>query len=116
MSDPAKVVFNLVVRLASVVFLATLVVGLVAGANPVIAAFRSMGAFLAFTCLGWAGAHLFSVPDAAEGTTVTDPDMASPMPAASSAHQALPGANPVEAARGGPAASGQKAQPPLTAQ
>jgi len=103
MSEPAKVVFNLVVRVASVVFLATLLIGLVAGANPVIAASRSMGAFVAFTLLGWAGAQLLSVP-AAEGATAASPESATPGPPASAPNPASPGGGPAEAAQGGPAA------------
>jgi hypothetical protein len=111
MNEPAKVLLGLVVRLAWLVFLVILIIGLLSGANPVIAAVRSMAAFVAFALLGWAAARVFTLP--AEGSAA-GADSASPEPPASRSQAPVPGNGPAEAARGAGVPSSQRAQPHST--
>ncbi|MEW5956488.1 MAG: hypothetical protein AB1801_02105 [Chloroflexota bacterium] len=56
-------VFNLVLKLAVVVFLSILAVGLLAGVNPLTALLRSSSAFAAFVVLGWVASLTWSAPE-----------------------------------------------------
>jgi hypothetical protein len=58
---PSAWVFNLALRLAILVCLGTLIVGLVVGVGPLTALMRSGIAFLAFVVLGWVSSVLFDV-------------------------------------------------------
>ena len=59
---PSQWVFDLVIQLALIVCLATLAVGLTAGASPLVALLRSGVAFVAIVLVGWALSLVFDVP------------------------------------------------------
>ena len=59
-------VFNLVLKLAVIVFLSTLALGLLVGVNPLTALLRSGTAFMSFAVLGWATSLAWSVPELEE--------------------------------------------------
>ena len=65
---PSAWVFNMALRLAILVCLGTLIVGLMIGVGPLTALLRSGVAFLAFVVLGWVSSVLFDVapPEEAE--------------------------------------------------
>ncbi len=58
MSDTAKLILSVLIRVALLVGLLTLIVGLLAGVNPVIAVARSVASFVAFAGLSLLTAHL----------------------------------------------------------
>jgi hypothetical protein len=59
-------VFNLVLRLAVIVFLGTLALGLIAGVEPLTTLLRSSTAFAAFVVLGWATSLVWAETQAGE--------------------------------------------------
>jgi hypothetical protein len=60
--EPAWV-FNLVLKMAVVVFLSTLAIGLAVGVSPLTALLRSGAAFGVFAMLAWAASLAWAVPE-----------------------------------------------------
>lgn len=56
-------VFNLILKLAVIVCLGTLALGLIVGVAPLIALLRSSAAFFTFALLGWATALVWQTPE-----------------------------------------------------
>jgi hypothetical protein len=65
-------IYNLLLRLAVVVFLGTLALGLILGVAPLTASLRSGVAFITFAILAWAAAHLWKVPTPEETPADTE--------------------------------------------
>lgn len=59
--EPAWI-FNLVLKMAVVIFLSTLAIGLVAGVTPLTALMRSSAAFGVFAMLAWAVSLTWDIP------------------------------------------------------
>jgi len=59
-------VFNLILRLAVIVFLGTLALGLIVGVGPLTTLLRSGTAFAAFVVLGWATSLVWAETQAQE--------------------------------------------------
>lgn len=55
-------IFNFALRLAVMVGLGTLAIGLVMGADPLVALMRSSVAFVSFIIFGWTASLLWQVP------------------------------------------------------
>lgn len=73
MSDTAKLILSVLVRVAVVVGLLTLIVGLLAGVNPVIAVARSVAGFVAFALLSLLTAYLLGTVETSQaGSAATD--------------------------------------------
>ena len=62
----AHFVFDITLRIALIIALVMLVLGLVEGVDPLIAVFRSIVAFMAFAGLGWAASLIIGNPEAKE--------------------------------------------------
>lgn len=56
-------IFNFALRLAAIVCLSTLALGLIMGVDPLTALFRSGVAFFSFLVLGWAASLLWQMPE-----------------------------------------------------
>lgn len=65
-------IFNIGLKIAVSICLATLAVAIFTGAGPLTAVFRSGAAFTVFVALGWAVAVVWQVPQPT--LTETDPD------------------------------------------
>lgn len=59
-------IFNFALRLAVIVGLGTLAIGLIMGADPLVALMRSSVAFVAFIIFGWTASLLWQAPTAAQ--------------------------------------------------
>ena len=66
--------FNLSLRLAVIICLSTLAVGLMMGIDPLTALFRSSIAFISFAALGWAASMMWNVPETQEVSVETEVD------------------------------------------
>jgi len=60
-------------RVAVIICLSTLAVGIVFGADPLMALMRSGIAFVSFLTLGWAASLLWNVPNAQQVEASTNP-------------------------------------------
>jgi hypothetical protein len=69
-------VFDLVLRLAVVVCLGTLALGLAIGIGPLTASLRSGVAFFAFVALGWAVARVCDAPNREDTQVEAQDDVA----------------------------------------
>jgi hypothetical protein len=67
-------VFNVGLKVAAAIFLATLAMGLVTGVTPVTAVFRSGAAFGVFVTIGWAAALVWEPPMPEEEAEETEED------------------------------------------
>lgn len=59
-------IFNFALRLAVIVCLGTLAIGLAMGADPLVALLRSAVAFVSFIVLGWTASLLWQIPAAGQ--------------------------------------------------
>lgn len=82
-------VMNMAIRIALIVFLSLLALGLINGADPVVAVARSGVAFIAFLVMGWGASMLWlesetettgGVEDEAGDTTAETSETASAVP------------------------------------
>jgi hypothetical protein len=103
MSDTAKLILSVLIRVALVIGLLTLIIGLLAGVNPVIAVARSVASFVIFALLSVLVAHLLS----AGMTPQPDGAPADQSNQAAVAEDARPGHEPTEGRHTGALEGGQ---------
>lgn len=85
-------VFNIGLKVAVAIFLATLAMGLVTGVAPVTAVFRSGAAFAVFVTIGWAAALVWE-PNLPEKETEEGEEDADRSEAGQNGEQPKPGSN-----------------------